>query len=51
VAVQFVPILRRKEFEGKYVVKIIVQQGDPSRVYFFGERIKLEASTGKVDEI
>jgi hypothetical protein len=51
VVVQFVPVLQRKEFGGKYVVKIVVQQGDPSRVYYFGERIKLEGQTGKVDEI
>ena len=48
---QFVPVLIRKEFIGKYITKIVVKQGDPSRVYYFGEKIKLEAQTGKVDEI
>lgn len=50
VSVQFVPVLSKQEFEGKYVVKIIVQQGHPSHLYSFCERVKLEAPTGKVDE-
>lgn len=33
------------------MVKIIVQQGDPSQVYYFGEKIKLEGPNGKVDEV
>ncbi len=33
------------------MVKIVVQQGDPWRVYYFGEKIKLEGQTGKVDEL
>lgn len=45
------PVLIQKEFVGKYITKIVVQQGDPSRVYYFGEKIKLEGQNGKVDEI
>lgn len=49
--VQFVPILRNKEFEGKYIVKIIVQQGDPAQTYFFSQKLKLEsAANGKCEE-
>lgn len=33
------------------MVKIIVQQGDPSQVYYFGEKIKLEGPNGKIDEV
>lgn len=43
--------MKKKLFEGKFVTKIIVQQGDPQHVYYFGEKIKLEGPTGKVDEI
>ena len=42
--------MREKDFEGRYVVKIVVKQGDPSQVYCFGERVKLEGSNGKWED-
>lgn len=41
VRVQFVPVLKDKTFQGKYVIKIIVKQGDPSKVYHFAQTLKL----------
>lgn len=37
-------------FRGKYVIKIIVKQGDPSKTYHFGQKIELE-HRGKIDEL
>lgn len=46
IQVQFIPVLSGKAFKGnlffnlgKYIVKIIVSQGDPSRVYHYIEAI------------
>ncbi len=46
--IKFVPVFKDKTFIGnyhfnlgKYVIKIIVKQGDPSKVYRFTEPIKL----------
>ena len=50
VLTQYIPVKRGGDFEGKYVVKVIVKQGDPSQVYCFGERIKLEGSNGKWED-
>ena len=33
VEVSFVPVFKDDKFEGKYVIKIIVKQGDPTQVY------------------
>ena len=33
VEVHYIPVFRVNSFEGKYIVKIIVQQGDPAQVY------------------
>lgn len=42
VEVHYVPVFREDNFEGKFVVKIIVQQGDPTQVYCISEKIKLQ---------
>jgi hypothetical protein len=46
VSVEFVPVLEGKEraFYGKYVVKFIVLQGDPSKLYCVSERIKVSGA-------
>ena len=49
VLTQYIPVMKGGEFEGRFVVKIIVKQGDPSQVYCFGERIKLEGN-GKSED-
>lgn len=35
VSIDFVPVLKGKNkvFEGKYVIKFIILQGDPSKLY------------------
>ena len=49
---QYVPVFRGNNFEGKYAVKIIVKQGDPSQVYLISEKIKfMTDSNTKTDEI
>lgn len=40
IAVQYVPVLKNKVFSGKYVTKILVQQGDPSQTYCFTQKIQ-----------
>jgi len=47
--IQYIPVFREKNFEGKYVVKMIVQQGDNSQTYCIAEKIKLEASNSKIE--
>jgi hypothetical protein len=44
-----VPVVTSKVFKGKYVIKIIVKQGDPSKTYHFSNVIALE-SKGKSEE-
>jgi hypothetical protein len=44
-----VPVVTNKVFKGKYVIKIIVKQGDPSKTYHFSNVISLEAK-GKTEE-
>ena len=45
------PVFKANYFEGKFVVKIIVQQGDPSQVYCISERIKLDGGpNNKIDD-
>lgn len=45
----YVPVVTNKVFKGKYVIKIIVKQGDPSKTYHFSNVIALE-SKGKLEE-
>lgn len=43
VFVEFVPVLEGKEknFYGKYVIKFIIRQGDPSKLYCVSEKLQL----------
>lgn len=52
VEVQYVPVFSGPNFQGKFVVKIIVQQGDPTQLYCMSEKIKLvEDGSNKSDEM
>jgi len=42
VRVQFVPVLKNRTFQGKYVIKILVKQGDPSKLYHFAQTVKFQ---------
>jgi len=46
VSVDFIPVLEGMErsFFGKYVVKFIVLQGDPSKLYCLSERVKVSGA-------
>ena len=37
----YVPVVVNKVFHGKYVIKILVKQGDPSKTYHFCQKIDL----------
>jgi hypothetical protein len=43
-----VPVVTNNIFKGKYVIKIIVKQGDPSKTYHFNNVIAIEAK-GKTE--
>jgi hypothetical protein len=45
----YVPVVTNKVFRGKYIIKIIVKQGDPAKTYRFAQRIELE-SNARVEE-
>ena len=47
IVVQFVPILRKEVATGRYVIKIIVQQGDPTQTYCFSQKVQLQAHQDK----
>jgi len=40
IIVQFVPVVKSKTFSGKYVIKILVQQGEPCQTYCFSQKIQ-----------
>ena len=42
IKMQFVPVVGKKQFEGKYIIKIIVRQGDPSRYYCFSHQVTIQ---------
>ena len=48
--VHFVPLLKGKKFTGKYLIKIIVQQGEPTSVYCFSQKIQLQGADKKTDD-
>lgn len=50
VTIVYVPVVTNKVFKGKYIIKIIVKQGDPSKTYHFSNVISLELK-GKTEEI
>jgi hypothetical protein len=37
----FLPVMNSEKFTGKYIIKIIVRQGQRDSVYTFAERIRL----------
>ena len=41
IMIIYVPVVSSKVFKGKYVIKIIVRQGDPARTYHFAQKIEL----------
>jgi hypothetical protein len=43
-------VVADKVFKGKYVIKLIVRQGDPSRTYHFAQKVELEVR-GKTEEL
>jgi len=46
-----VPVLEGKErsFYGKYIIKFIVLQGDPSKLYCLSERVRVSSS--KIEDV
>ena len=48
--VQYVPILKGDKFTSKYLIKIVVKQGDPHQLYCFTQRIQLQQTANKIDE-
>lgn len=48
--VHFVPILKDGKFRGKYVIKLIVKQGDPSRIYCMNEKGYMKNQVGGSNE-
>ena len=42
------PVVASKQFKGKYIIKIVVKQGDPSKTYHFSQIIELNYK-GKVE--
>lgn len=49
ISIVYVPVVTNKAFKGKYVIKILVKQGNPSKTYHFSSQIILE-SKGKNEE-
>ena len=45
----YVPVVENKKFKGKYIIKIIIKQGDPSKTYHFNQIIEL-TTKGKTDK-
>lgn len=45
--VQFVPVVSKGKFTGKYLVKIIVKQGDPRQLYCFVQKLQLQSANEK----
>lgn len=43
----FLPVLRHGLPTGRYVGKIIVQQGEPTKLYCFSQRILLQSTNDK----
>lgn len=37
----YVPVVTNKVFKGKYIIKILVKQGNPSKTYHFGQKLDL----------
>jgi hypothetical protein len=50
VSIVYVPVVANKVFKGKYIIKIIVKQGDPSKTYHFSNVVSLEHK-GRTEEI
>lgn len=44
------PVLKVDKFTGKYVIKIVVQQGEPTFVYCFSQKIQLQSATDRKQE-
>ena len=45
------PVFNKGKFIGKYLVKILVKQGDPAELYCFSKKIQLQGvNDKKVDE-
>lgn len=38
----YVPVVTNKVFKGKYIIKILVKQGNPSKTYHFCQKLDLE---------
>ena len=49
INIVYVPVVESKKFKGKYIIKIIVKQGDPSKTYHFNQVIEL-TTKGKTDK-
>ena len=45
----YVPVVNNKKFKGKFVIKIVVKQGNTSKLYHFNQTVELNLK-GKVDK-
>lgn len=44
---QFVPVVKDGAFTGRYLGKIIVKQGEPTKLYCFSQKIVIQSLTDK----
>ena len=44
INLQFVPVLSKKDFENKYLIKIVVKQGELSRLYCFVHQLTIQTN-------
>ena len=50
VKVSFVPVVHHKVFSGRYLIKIMVEQGRPERLYHFSSLVELDVK-GHIENI
>jgi hypothetical protein len=50
IITQFAPVLLRGKFNGKYLIKVIVKQGNPAQLYCFSKKVKLVANNDPITE-
>jgi len=43
----FLPVMNSGTFTGRFLAKIIVKQGDPTKLYCFSQKIVLQAMSDK----